>query len=148
VVGNEQRARAQGLRELGADHIVTDFTTEDRFDFILESAGGEQLAQALNVVKPHGLVVAIGHSSGDATTFSITDFYRGAPGAGLRGFMLFDELLYTQSGSRDLRTLAELIADGKLDPQIASEQSWHDYATAVEQLLDRKVAGKAVLYVE
>jgi NADPH:quinone reductase len=146
VVGSPERA--EGLTELGADEVVTDFTQEDRFDFILESAGGEQLAQALNVVKPHGLVVAIGHSSGDDTTFSITDFYRGAPGASLRGFMLFDELLYTQSGSSDLSTLATLVADKKLDPQIASEQSWTDYAQAVEELLDRKVAGKAVLLVE
>jgi NADPH:quinone reductase-like Zn-dependent oxidoreductase len=146
VVGSPERA--QGLAELGADEIVTDFSDQPRFDFVLESAGGEQLAQTLNVVKPRGLVVAIGHSSGDDTTFSITDFYRSAPGASLRAFMLFDELLYTQSGSADLRTLAELIADKKLDPQIASEQSWRDYAPAVQDLLDRKVAGKAVLHVD
>jgi NADPH:quinone reductase-like Zn-dependent oxidoreductase len=146
VVGSP--ARAEGLTELGADHVVTDFTDQPRFDFILESAGGEQLAQALNVIKPRGLVVAIGHSGGDDTTFNITDFYRGAPGASLRAFMLFDELRYTQSGSADLRTLAELVAEGKLDPQIASESSWRDYARAVQDLLDRKVAGKAVLVVD
>jgi NADPH2:quinone reductase len=146
VVGTPERAK--GLEELGADEIVTDFTDQPRFDLVIESAGGEQLAQALSVVKPRGLIVAIGHSSSDDTTFSITDFYRGAPGASLRAFMLFDELLYTQSGSADLRTLAELVAEKKLDPQIASESSWRDYAPAVNDLLDRKIAGKAVLHVD
>jgi NADPH:quinone reductase-like Zn-dependent oxidoreductase len=146
VVGSPERGA--GLKELGADEVVTDFTGEDRFDFVLESAGGEQLAQALNIVKPRGIVVAIGHSSGDDTTFSITDFYRSAAGASLRAFMLFDELLYTQSGTQSLTTLAQLIADGKLDPQIDREAGWRDYASAVQDLLDRKIAGKAVLHVD
>jgi NADPH:quinone reductase-like Zn-dependent oxidoreductase len=100
------------------------------------------------VEKPRGLVVAIGHSAGDDTIFSITDFYRGAPGASLRAFMLFDELRYTQSGSADLSALAQLVADGKLDPQIDLETSWESYAEAVQALIDRTVAGKAVLHVD
>jgi NADPH:quinone reductase-like Zn-dependent oxidoreductase len=146
VVGGPERA--EGLKELGADEVVTDFGDADRFDFILESAGGEQLAAALNAVTPRGLIVAIGHSSAEDTTFNITDFYRAAPGASLRTFMLFDELRYTQSGSADLGTLATLVARNKLDPQIALEASWRDHRAAVQALLDRKVAGKAVLHVD
>jgi NADPH:quinone reductase-like Zn-dependent oxidoreductase len=147
VVGSPERGA--GLDDLGATEVITDFAVSgERFDFILESAGGASLTAALNRVAPRGLIVAIGHSSGEDTTFSITDFYRGGVGASLRAFMLFDELRYTQSGARDLRTLAELIAGGDLDPQISVEASWNDPWDAIDGLMDRRVQGKAVLTVD
>ena len=45
----------------------------------------------------------------------------------------------------DLAYLVKLVADGELDPQIGLRTSWVDVADAAAALLDRKVAGKAVL---
>src|SRR3954470_12512016 len=60
VVGSPERG--QGLERLGADEVVVGFEQEgDRFDLILESAGGESLAAALNRVTPLGTIVAFGN---------------------------------------------------------------------------------------
>lgn len=45
----------------------------------------------------------------------------------------------------DLRHLLDLLAAGRLDPQIGWRGPWHDAAQAAEALLDRRVQGKAVL---
>ena len=47
----------------------------------------------------------------------------------------------------DLRHLVELLAAGELEPQIGLRTSWNDVSEAAEALLDRRVAGKAVLDV-
>ncbi|MEA2480061.1 MAG: NADPH:quinone reductase [Thermoleophilaceae bacterium] len=147
VIGSPERGA--GLRELGADELVASFDDDDAapWDLILESAGGESLAAATRRVGPGGTVVAFGHSSGDETTFDVTAFYRNAPGARVYAFMVFDEVRGTGS-SRDLRTLADLVASGDLDPQIALERSWSDAAEAIDALMGRRVAGKAVLHVD
>ena len=43
--------------------------------------------------------------------------------------------------------LAVLMGDGNLDPQIDLETSWTEAAAAIEALVDRRIAGKAVLLV-
>src|SRR4029079_10878198 len=47
----------------------------------------------------------------------------------------------------DLAYLVELLAAGGLDSQIGVRTSWNDVSEAAEALLDRRVAGKAVLDV-
>ena len=47
----------------------------------------------------------------------------------------------------DLAYLVELLAAGELDPQIGLRAPWDDVAEVAEALLDRRVAGKAVLDV-
>ena len=46
-----------------------------------------------------------------------------------------------------LRLLAELIAAGKLRPQIAVEASWSEIGTVARRLIDREFTGKAVLHI-
>jgi NADPH2:quinone reductase len=41
--------------------------------------------------------------------------------------------------------LVELVAAGRLDPQIDLVAPWDEAGTAIDALLDRRVAGKAVL---
>jgi len=41
----------------------------------------------------------------------------------------------------------ELLVAGEIDPQIGLRTSWDEVADAAEALLDRRVAGKAVLDV-
>jgi NADPH:quinone reductase-like Zn-dependent oxidoreductase len=61
---------------------------------------------------------------------------------------LFDELERTRTASADLRRLADLVAAGRLDPQIDLTLSWTDAGQAIEALLGRRVNGKAVLTVD
>jgi NADPH2:quinone reductase len=145
VVGSSERAR--GLAELGADAVITGFDPDGgRFDLILESAGGDSLAAALNRVEPGGTIVAFGNSSGERTSFDISSFY-GQPGAQLYAFMVFDEIRITRSGPTDLRTLAELVADGELETEVTLEADWREPDDAMRALMERRVVGKAVLHM-
>ena len=147
VVGSE--ARGEGLTRLGADEIVVGLDDEGAsFDLILESVGGDSLATALARVAPAGTIVSFGNSSREPTSFDVSRFYGGAAGARLYAFLIFAEVAREGSGARDLRTLAELVAEGRLDPQVSLEASWREPAEAFEALLERRVRGKAVLNVD
>jgi len=141
--------RAAGLRELGADAVTHTFTRVGaEFDLILESAGGESLAAALCRVAANGTIVSYGDSSREPVTINAGDFFRRS-GNRLLGFLLFPELeREAGAGARGLAYLASLIAAGQLDPQIAMEASWRDPGPALAALLDRRVAGKAVLHID
>jgi NADPH2:quinone reductase len=143
VVGSPERGH--GLEALGADEVTVGFTAEgEPFDLILESAGGESLANALARVGRGGTVVAFGNSSTEPTTFDVSPFYS-TGGARLYGLILFEEIVRTGSASRDLRALAELIASGDLDPEVTLEASWRDPEQPMRALMERRVRGKAVL---
>ena len=140
--------RGTGLREPGADELLTDFGPEgEPFDLLLESVGGSCLAAALARVARGGTVVAFGNSSGEPTTFDVTRFYRaGVPT--LVGMVVWDELDRTNSGVRDLELVTAEMAAGRLDPQIGLRASWTEAGGAFAALLDRRVAGKAVLVMD
>ena len=143
VIGSPERG--EGLKELGADELITELTPEgERFDLILESVGADSLAAALARVGWKGTVVAFGASSPGPTTFDISGFYnRGGPT--LYGLRVFHELEFHGSGVRDLTFLVGGLAAGRLDPQIGVTGSLWDPDEALNALIDRRVPGKAVL---
>jgi hypothetical protein len=51
-------------------------------------------------------------------------------------------------GSRELEYLMWLLSDGKLDPQIDVQKSWHEMGTMLAALGDRQIAGKAVAILD
>jgi NADPH:quinone reductase len=145
IVGS--RERAAGMAELGADEVVIGVPPTGEFDVILESAGGSSLAAALALVAANGTVVSYGNSSREPTTFDVSVFYSKS-GARLYAFVLRPELQRSGTAVRDLAYLAGLTATGRLDPQIGLTAEWEDAAVAVKALMDRAVAGKAVLLIE
>ncbi len=66
----------------------------------------------------------------------------------MSGLLIFDELAHIRSAVADLSTLAALVARGRLDPQVSRQASWRDAEPLLRALLDRDVAGKAVLHVD
>ena len=145
IVGSPERAG--GLRELGADAVLVGHeAVEDRYDLVLESAGGDSLAHLLRHVDPDGTLVMFGNSSRQPTTFDVRDVYLGGH-IRLQGFTL----MYGFAGdppARDLAYLASLVAPGELDPQVAGELPWTEMPRALEQLRARSVPGKLVLKLE
>jgi len=140
--------RGEGLRELGADELITELTPEgEPFDLLIESVGGASLGAALTRVAPRGTVVAFGASTPEPTTFDVSGFYTRF-GAKLYGMRVFDELAMGRSAARDLGLLVSELAAGRLDPQIAVTASWREPDAALAALLDRRVAGKAVLQID
>jgi NADPH:quinone reductase-like Zn-dependent oxidoreductase len=141
--------RDDGLSELGADEVLPELSADgDTFDVILESIGGPVLGAALQRVAPTGIVINFGATISEPVTYPTREFFSRAPGARLQGFYLFDDVAHTRSAARDLGRLAGMVASGRLDCQIDLTLSWTKAAAAIQALLDRRVAGKAVLTVD
>src|SRR5579863_7122373 len=94
------------------------------FWLIVDSLGGPALAAALGMLQPNGT--------------GVTRLY---------GLTLFHELMSVERGGVGLALLADLIAAGKLRPEIAIEASWSEIGTVARQLIDRAFVGKAVLHI-
>jgi NADPH2:quinone reductase len=141
--------RARGLAELGVEDVLSELAPEGPlFDAIVEGVGGATLGAALQRVAPFGMVVSFASSDRAPVQFPTRAFFARAPGARLYGLYIFAQLQRERSGERDLRRLAELVADGRLLCSIAHEASWRTAAEAIAALLDRRIAGKAVLHVD
>jgi NADPH:quinone reductase-like Zn-dependent oxidoreductase len=141
--------RTEGLRELGADVVIEQIDLDGpTYDLIVDGVGGGVLGAAIQRVAPGGTVVSFASTVPDPVSYPARELFAGAPRARVYGLYIFAELQHTQSGSSDLRRLADLIAAEKLDPQIDLTLSWSDAGEAIEALLDRRVNGKAVLRVE
>ncbi|CAA9522930.1 MAG: hypothetical protein AVDCRST_MAG79-305 [uncultured Thermoleophilia bacterium] len=142
------REGAQGaaLLALGADAVVTELDGD--FDTVVEGVGGATLGQAIQHVAPDGTIVSFA-STETETTFPTRALFGRAPGAVLRGLLVFPELRRSANrGTRLLTILAGLVAAGKLDPSIEREASWREAGEQVQALLDRTVAGKVVMHVD
>jgi NADPH:quinone reductase-like Zn-dependent oxidoreductase len=141
--------RAEGLTELGADEVFSELATEGpSFDVVLDAVGGPVLGAALQRVAPRGIVISFASTVTEPVSYPTRALFGRAPGARLYGLYVFSEVEYTRTCSSDLRRLAELVAGGRLDPQIHMQMSWDRAGEAVQALLDRRVNGKAVLTVE
>jgi NADPH:quinone reductase len=140
--------RTEGLKELGADELAAEIDLDGpTHDVILDAVGGPMLGAAIRRVAPGGTVVSFASTVPEPVSYPARDLFGRAPGARLYGLYVFAELDHTRSGSADLRRLADLVAAGRLDPQIALTLPWTEAAQAIEALLDRRVNGKAVLTV-
>jgi NADPH:quinone reductase-like Zn-dependent oxidoreductase len=147
VSSNAERAR--GLKELGAREVLSALEPSgEEFDAIIEGVGGRSLAAAIQRVAPFGAIVSFASSDPAPVEFPTRAFFGRAPGARLHGLFVFSQLLREGSGARDLGRLLDLVADGRLECSIDREDSWRSAADAIEALLERRIAGKAVLHVD
>jgi NADPH:quinone reductase len=141
--------RAQGLAELGADEIVHDVSADGaRFDVVVEGVGGASLGAAIRRLAPLGTIVSFARSDEADVSFPTSALFRDAPGASVHGLYVFPELGRRNGGGQDLARLAQLVAAGDLDTQIDHEASWREAGAAIRALLDRRIAGKAVLHID
>jgi NADPH2:quinone reductase len=142
--------RARGLTELGADEVIHELTPEGpEFDVIVEGVGGASLGAAIQRVAAEGTIVSFANSDPSAPTqFPTRSLFGRAPGARLYGLLVFPELAKRHGATGMLDRLLALVAAGRLDPHIDLETSWRQAGDAIQALLDRRIAGKAVLLVD
>lgn len=141
------RAAAAGpLRGLGADDVVDRLDRD--FDVVLEGVGGATFGLAIEHLTPRGVVVNIAtQDDEESVTFRASRFDRAA-GARIYTLNMPDEIARNASGVSDLQRLCALVADGRLDTQVALEDSWRNATVAIEALLSGRIAGKAVLHID
>ncbi|HEY3960100.1 MAG TPA: zinc-binding dehydrogenase [Solirubrobacteraceae bacterium] len=141
--------RARGLTELGADAVISGLEpTGSEFDAIVEGVGGASLGAAIRRVAAQGTIVSFASSDQSPVEFPTRELFGRAPGARLYGLLLFAELHRERSGARDLERLAGLVAAGRLDCSVDFEGSWRGAVGAIAALMERRIAGKAVLRVD
>jgi len=117
------------------------------FHLILDSVGGQTLASALTMLRPTGTCVTFGISEAPTTPIESGAFFR-LGGAKLYGLYIFEELARVEPASVGLALLANLVQRKVLKPSIEVEAPWTDIGRIATDLLERKFAGKAVLYVK
>jgi NADPH:quinone reductase-like Zn-dependent oxidoreductase len=142
--------RTEGLAELGAEEVLPSLEPDgEPFDAILDAVGGAVLGAAIQRVGPNGTVVSYGSTVPEPTTYPTRALFGQSPGAKVYGLFVFPEVRKEPgSGSRNLARLAERVAAGRLDVQVALTMSWRDAPQAIQRLLDGEVRGKAVLTVD
>jgi NADPH:quinone reductase-like Zn-dependent oxidoreductase len=135
-------ARGEGLAELGAHEVVVGLEGIDRqVDLILDNVGGPQLAAAWQLLAPGGSVQNIGWASGEPAVFEPYSLFSIGPAKTMSTFGDVHEV------GPDLATLLGFAAAGRLSPEIGWRGPWGRIAEAAQALLERRVAGKAVLDV-
>ncbi|MEO3872217.1 zinc-binding dehydrogenase [Nonomuraea sp. B12E4] len=136
-------ARAEGLAALGAHEVVIGLEGIDRpVDLILDNVGGPQLAAAWELLAPGGNVQNIGWASDEPAVFAPYSLFSVGPAKTMSTFGDVHEV------GPDLATLLGFVAAGRLSPEVGWRGSWEQVTDAARALLDRRVAGKAVLDVE
>jgi NADPH:quinone reductase len=137
--------RQEGLRELGADAVVDAIPDGAEYDTILDAVGGPVLGAAIGAVAPGGTVVSFASTVPEPVSYPTRALFGRAPGAKLVGFLVFRSV---RDGAGTLERLANLVAAGRLDPQIDRVATWREAQATIQDLLDGRVAGKAVLTVD
>jgi len=115
------------------------------FDLVLESVGGPGFGSSIHALAPDGTCVIFGTSAGYDVQFDAADFFL-LGGASLYGFILNYELK-TNPLPRNMARLLSMVQAGVVKPHIEHVAPWAEIAKVVEEMLERKVPGKAVLRV-
>lgn len=145
-----EAARATAL-ENGAHHVIVDSSLASAqefgpFDLVLESVGGDALANALTLLTRDGVCVVYGNSSAQPAPIDISAFYvKGR--ARIEGLFLVSELR-EKPASRGLTRLIQLVASGLVKPRIAAEERWKDVDEVAKRFYLRGIQGKVVLTID
>jgi len=134
--------RGDRLRALGAHHVVG--RVQDAvapFDVVFESVGGASLSAAAERLAPCGIVWWFGQASREPATL---DFFSLPDRAAVRRFTYWP---HDEPDRVDLQVLVDLVATGRLHPEIGLLADWHETPDALVALAERRVRGNAVLTI-
>lgn len=116
------------------------------YDLIVDCVGGEVFGAAIEHLAPQGTLVNIAtQRPDDVISFRAGRFDR-AKGASIYTLNLFDEI--PAGATADLNRLCALMAGGRIAAAVELEESWRDPGPALDALINRRIAGKAVLRVD
>ena len=133
------------VRGLGADTVIdyreTDVTTgSDRFDVVIDFAGGAPLAHWRRVMTPGGVLVLGGDEGGGEIFGPLLRGLRAGLVRGIRASLLFADVT-----PDDLVETARLLASGELRVPVARTYALAEAPTAIDDLRAARYAGKLVI---
>lgn len=147
-----QRKHEALLREIGVRDIVAgeDGGGAEKFGpyrLVLESVGGAVLANAIAALGPEGICVVFGVSSREDTRLSARQFFASGLSRRVQGLNVFQELRH-EPASTGLARLLRLVAEKRLRPHLGAVAAWEEIGAVAQDLMTRKIAGKAVLHLK
>jgi NADPH:quinone reductase len=136
-------ARGERLLALGADAVVTTVGEADgRFDVAIDSVGGDVFGQALLKLGRDGLMLWYGQASLEPARANFFAVQRGPVDVTIRTLNYWTE---ADRDQEDLATLVDLVATGRLHPEIGEIADWTETPRVLAAVRDRRVRGNAVL---
>lgn len=138
------------VKSLGAARVI-DYRSEDplaqgeRYDVILDGAGGASLNALRGALEPRGTLVFVGNESGGRWTggYGRPFAYQVRMAGGEQRFVN----LLVRTNAADLVRLADLARQGGLRPHVHASYPLIGVPTALEELASGAVAGKISIHV-
>jgi NADPH2:quinone reductase len=138
-------ARGERLLALGAHSVVTSVKdAEGPFAVAIDSVGGDVFGQALVRLDRGGLMVWYGQASLQPARADFFALFAGPIDVTIRSLVYWTE---ADRDGEDLATLVDLVAAGRLHPEIGERAAWTDSPRVLAAVRDRRVRGKAVLTI-
>jgi NADPH:quinone reductase-like Zn-dependent oxidoreductase len=147
IVTSSSDAKLARAKALGAD-VAINYATNENWSkdvraqsgggptLVIDSAGGETFAKALDIARPGARVVTYGGTMGDAKVRMFSVFWKHL------------DILGTSMGSPgDFRAMLALFAEGSLEPAIDEIVEMSDVAAAAQRVLAGEQFGKVVVRV-
>jgi NADPH:quinone reductase-like Zn-dependent oxidoreductase len=147
IVTSSSDAKLERARALGAD-VTINYTTSENWSkevraqsgggptLVIDSAGGETFAKALDVARPGARVVTYGGTTGDAKIRMFSVFWKHL------------DILGTSMGApEDFRAMLRLFGSTTLEPAIDEVVALGDVPAAAQRVLDGEQFGKVVVRV-
>jgi len=147
IVTSSSDAKLERAKALGAD-VAINYKTSENWSkdvraqsgggptLVIDSAGGETFAKALDIARPGARVVTYGGTNGDAKIRMFSVFWKHL------------DILGTSMGSpEDFSAMLRLFAEGTLEPAIDEIVTLADVPAAAQRVLDGEGFGKVVVRV-
>ena len=135
ATSRSQEKRARAL-QLGAHEVFeTGARLPERVDAVIETVGAATWSHSLKSLRPGGVVVVSGATSGSNPPADLSRVY----------FLQLSVIGSTMGTREELAALLELCVDTGLRPTIDAQWDLHDARAAFERLASGDVVGKLVL---
>jgi NADPH:quinone reductase-like Zn-dependent oxidoreductase len=147
VTGTASTAKLDVVRAVGAD-VAVDHSREElrgRYDLVIDTGGHRPLRELVRLLAPRGTLVIVGSETGGRWLGGTDRQLRArllAPftGRAVRSFICSEN-------RRDLETLADLLASGRIAPFVGRTFPLDATAAAIAHLRDGQARGKIVVEV-
>jgi NADPH:quinone reductase-like Zn-dependent oxidoreductase len=149
VTGVASAAKLDFVRSLGADHVIdyraVEYTARsERYDWILDTDSHHSVLRCRRALEPGGAYVTLGGSSARILQSLTVGPLISAGSGRWSGLMLW----WKPFGIDDVRTITQLIAEGKVKPVIDRRFALDDVVDALRYVDAGRAFGKVVVLPE
>lgn len=140
VIATSSAKNREFILLLGADKHI-DYQIENFWevikdiDFVLDTVGGKTLEHSIDTVKPNGTIVSIIPTTDESIIAKAKENKINLIFWGMR------------PNVEDLKSIADLMSEGKIKPRIASVYPFNSMVEAHTQVETRRTAGKVVVTI-